>query len=375
MKIFYLITKSEAGGAQTHVFQLSRHMRSLGHLVAVMAHPGGWLEEEVTKLGARFYPNPHLTNAINPLADIRAAVALKNALSDFRPDLVSCHSTKAGIIGRLAIRNRIPTIFTAHGWGFAEGASLVRRMTVPFAERLAAKFCAKIICVCENDRQLALRHRIAPAEKLITIHNGVETNVPQAALDVAEGAPIAIAFVGRLANPKDPLLLLEAFCGLPNELQRQARIEIIGDGPKRNALARFIADHALTHRVTLRGSLSRQEVLSVLAQARVFALITNYEGFPRSILEAMAVGLPVIASDVGGVKEALTPECGILVPRGDKAAITRALETLLRDPGRIQKMGRAAHERAKALFSLEKMLTATLAVYSDTFGRPAMAMP
>jgi len=368
MKVFYFLTKSEAGGVQTHIFQLSNFMRSLGHDVMVMAYPGGWLETETKKIGAIFYPNPYLTNAVNPIADLRGAAILKKALADFRPDLVSCHSTKAGIIGRLAIRNRISTIFTAHGWGFTEGVPFFRKIPIVILEKIACNFCQKIICVSEYDRKLALKYKIAPEDKLITIHNGVEINEVNVDFRKSKSfdeRPLKIIFVGRLSEQKDPILLLRAFESLPEEVGARANIEIIGEGPLLKKVEKAIRDLKLEHLVKLRGNLPREEVLLALKEADIFVLTTNYEGFPRTILEAMSVGLPVIASDVGGVREAITPECGILVPRGNKNALILALKNLISDSELRKNMGRSGLERCRNYFSLQKMFEKTYSVYCE----------
>ncbi len=365
MRIFYIITKSEAGGAQTHVFQLSSYMRSLGNEVAVMSYPGGWLEGEIKKIGAKFYPNFYLSNSLNPIGDICAAYILKKAIEDFKPDIVSAHSTKAGIIARFVVRNKIPTLFTAHGWGFTPGVRILQKYATIVAEKIAAIWCSKIICVSEFDRQLAIKFRITNPQKLITIHNVVE--IRNSIERNFSKTPIKIIFVGRLAKPKDPILLLEAFAILDSNLRNLATIDIIGGGPRKKEIEKKILQLGLQDKVTLHGDLHRERVFKMLAESDIFVLTTNYEGFPRSILEAMSMGLPVIATDVGGVKEAVSPECGILIPRADKAELVKALKKLIEDPEKRKAMGYACYQRAKSEFSLEKMLEATRKVYEEVF--------
>ncbi len=368
MKILYIITKSEAGGAQTHIWQLGKYFIGRGYKIGVMSYPGGWLEKEVKKLGAKFYPNYFLSNSINPIRDFRAIKEIKKTVEDFKPDLISCHSTKAGFLGRLAIRNKIPTIFTAHGWAFTEGVPFLRRYLAILAEKIAGKFCSKIICVSDFDKKLALKYKIASPDKLTVIHNGVE--ISQDDTDIkqkdVEGI-IKIVFVGRLAKPKDPLLLLRAFNDLPFELKNKTRIFIIGEGPKRKELEKFIKENKLEERVKLLGGIPREKVFEVLKKSDIFVLISNWEGFPRSILEAMSCNLPVIASDVGGVKEAVDESCGILVKRGDKERIKNALEKLLKNPPLIREMGKRAKEKVKKEFSLDKMLKKTEKIYQRLY--------
>jgi len=367
MKIVYLVTKSKAGGAQTHIWQLSKYFIGKGFKIGVMSYPGGWLEKEVRKWGVKFYPNYFFSNSINPVQDFKAVKEIKKAVKDFKPDLVSCHSTKAGFLGRLAIRNKIPTIFTAHGWAFTEGAPFFRRQMTVLIEKIAGKFCSKIICVSKFDKELALKYKIASPNKLVVIHNGVEVEKAKNQKSEVKSLEkkIRIVFVGRLAQQKDPLLLLRAFYSLSPELKNKAEISVIGEGSKRKELEKFIKESKLEGKVKLLGGMPRDKVFEVLKKSDIFALISNWEGFPITILEAMNCGLPVIASDVGGIKEAVDENCGILVKRGDKEGIKKALEQLIRDPSLIRKMGEKAREKAEKRFSLDKMLRETERVYRE----------
>ena len=178
---------------------------------------------------------------------------------------------------------------------------------------------------------------------------------------------IKIVFVGRLAKQKDPLLLLRAFNDLPSELRNKAQVSIVGEGSKRKELEKFIKENRLEEKVRLLGGLPREKVFEILKKSDIFVLTSNWEGFPRSILEAMSYGLPVIASDVGGVKEAIDESCGILVKRRDKEGIKNALEKLLKNPPLIEKMGKRAKEKAKKEFSLDKMLEKTEKIYQELY--------
>lgn len=370
MKIFYLITKSEPGGAQTHIFQLSRYLIGKGVQVGVMARSGGWLEKEILELGGKFYPNNSLANTLNPFECLRALKEIKRAVADFKPDLISCHSSVAGFLGRVAVKNKVPTLFTAHGWAFTEGVSRLRKCIAILAEKIAVKFCSKIICVSNFDRKLALKYKIAPANKLVTIHNGVEltesrTRRNSLALEELGAGKVRIVFVGRLAEPKDPLLLLQAFKELPEILQEKVEISIVGDGPKRKGIEEFIKENNLSGKVKLLGLLKRKQVFETLLRSHIFVLTSRWEGFPRSVLEAMSCGLAIVASDVGGVKEAVTESCGFVVKTGDREAVRNALKNLLKNPELIQEMGKAARQRAVEQFSLAKMLTRTVQTYKE----------
>jgi glycosyltransferase involved in cell wall biosynthesis len=356
MKLLYVITKSNAGGAQTHVMQLARFFSSQGHDVTLMSRPGGWLEAEAHKLGVTYLANPHLLNTLNPIPLVRAGRVLKKALKDLRPDLVSCHSTIAGMIGRITIRQSIPTIFTAHGWGFAPRIREPRRTLVQFIERFLSRWTTQTICVSTYDLHLAKKTSI---NKAICIHNGVES---------FETAPqhthrTEALFVGRLVPQKDPFILINAIHALDPNIRSQLHLSLIGSGPLEEDVRATILKQRLVNTITLIPSVPREDILKHMKQSDLFILTTHWEGLPRSILEAMAHGLPVIATDVGGVGDAITPQTGILISHGDQQALQEALTVLIKNPTQRQQMGRLAQHRARTQFSLEQMCQKTARVY------------
>lgn len=363
MKVFYLVTKSEAGGAQTHIRQLSSYLIKGKNGVAVMSYPGGWLEKEAKDLGVKFYPNYFLTNSLNLFKGYRAQKKIMGAVEDFRPDLISCHSSVAGFLGRLSVANKFPVIFTAHGWGFTSGVPLIRKFLLIFAEKFVARYCKRIICVSEFDRKIALKHHIAPSSKLVTIHNGAE--IKDISKKNSIHSPIRIIFIGRLAKQKDPILLLEAFNDLSQDLKNKAEISIIGDGPKRKEIINFIKRNKLSKQITLMNQLSREKTFQLLNESDLFVLTSNWEGLPRSILEAMSFRLAIIASDVGGVSEIVDEGCGILVKAGVRKEVEDALEKMLKNPNLILQMGENGYEKVRNKFSLHKMLKETVTVYRE----------
>ncbi len=357
MRILYSITKSEIGGAQVHVAELAKHMKAEGHAVAIMAFPGGWLENEATKLGVRFYPNVYFANSFNPFNLMRAKVSIKKTIEDFKPDLVHAHSSFAGILTRQVVRGRIKTIFTAHSWAFTDGASIFRKIVASISERRVSKWTDKIICVSDYDRRLALRYNIAEEMKLVTIYNGVPDNT-------FIGAPKDNALIanGRLAYPKEYLLLLEAYKIANIDL----RLKIISDGPDRQKIDSKISELGLNGKIELLGDLPREAVQEKLSKSKAFVLISKHEGFPLSILEAMAAGLPVVASKVGGIPEEIDGSCGILV-QNETSEIANALKKVSNESASRQ-MGEAARMRFEENFTLEKFLNETQKVYEEIAG-------
>ncbi|MFA5127523.1 MAG: glycosyltransferase family 4 protein [Patescibacteria group bacterium] len=359
MKILYLITKSEAGGAQTHVADLCRYFKNCGNEVTVMSAGDGWLKNECDKLGVVFIANKYFSNSPNPFRIFYAIREIKRCVKNFQPDIVHCHSSAAAFLGRLAVRGKVRTIYTAHGWGFNIGMNPFVRVGVLIAEKLAAKYTDTYICVAEFVKKLGLKYNLAPAKKFKVIYNGV--SVRQTASNISS-VELKLIFVGRLAEPKRPELIIEAISRLPSEIKCRIIFTIVGDGPKRKSLEDLSKEKKVTVHFT--GALPKESALGELSRGDIFVFISAWEGFPYTILEAMSYGLPVIASNVGGVSEAIDSTCGILV-NNDVGQIREAILKLCHDKGRRLRMGDNARKIVEQKFSLEKMLKEIEHIYKN----------
>jgi glycosyltransferase involved in cell wall biosynthesis len=232
---------------------------------------------------------------------------------------------------------------------------------------LAARVTRKIICVSKFDRELGLKFRIACPEKLVVIHNGMP---PAPYLDLNKKNSLFIRgpnmrrtptlmTVGRLAPPKDFETLLGALQRLDN-----IKTIIVGDGPSRRWVERYINNNGLSQKVSLLGE--REDIPDLLGSAEIFVLSSKKEGLPRTIIEAMLSGLPVVATRVGGVPELVEDNTtGFLVPPGNSQALATALQGLIKDRGLRRAMGEAGREKALKEFSLDRMLKETLRVYEE----------
>jgi len=366
MRILYLITKSTTGGAQTHIYQMSKYFIGEKNKVAVMSQSGGALEQKVEELGVLFFLNQFFSNNLNFFKIFKAIKEIKRVVREFKPGLISCHSTAAGFLGRLAIKNKVPTIFTAHGWSFNPNVSWGKRILAFWSEKIVSPYSSKIICVSDFDKELAVKYKVYPREKLKVIHNGVKIQEKRESFfSSLEPGKIRIVFVGRLNKQKDPMLLVRVFNDLEAELKNKTDVSIIGDGPKKWELEKFIRKNNLEKKIKLLGDLPQKEVFKILRESHLFVLTSNWEGFPRSILEAMSFGLAVVASDVGGVRESVSEENGILIKKGDEESFKNALERLLKNPSLVEKMGREGWRKARDEFFLEKMFKETESLYES----------
>lgn len=345
-----------------HIRQLAGHFVSKGDEVVVMSAPAGWLAQETRSSGAKHMPNPFLSNSINPINLWRAYKSIRQAFIEFSPDVIHCHSTVAGILGRLASRNRWPVIFTAHGWPFEPGTPRWRRLLLMWVERYLAHYCKKIVCVSKYTRTIALKNNLTRPDKLTVVYNGVELCDPVG--KPSEKTTVEVLFVGRLSKQKDPMTLLRAY-GLINSSERsRISITIIGDGPDIGRLKEFIDQHALAG-VRLLGGLNPSDVRDEMRRADVFVLSTNWEGFPYVILEAMSSGLPIIATDVGGISEAVGTANGFLVKKKDALALSKAITILLENRSLRESLGAESRRIIMANFTLDKMFSEIERVYGE----------
>jgi len=360
-RILRLITRAHHGGAQQNTLNHLKLLRDRFSMI-LAAGEEGFLTESARSLGVEVRILPHLARSINPLRDLASLNEALRVFTEVRPDIVHCHSTKAGVIGRLAsFVLGIPAVFTAHGWAFAEGISAPARRFAEVTERIGARLTKKIIAVCQADKELAVRLRIAPAGKIAVIPNGITRQA--AAADPGRPGPPRIIMVARFAPQKDQDLLVRAV----GRMSRPLNLVFVGEGPRMDRVRSLAAEVARHQNIEFLGD--RGDVDQLLSQSHVFALATHWEGMPLSILEAMRAGLPVVATNVAGIGEQVVDgETGYLVPASDPQAFQQALERLLDDPGRRARMGRAGRERFEGRFTAERAVDQTASVYEEILG-------
>ena len=362
MRVAYIVTKADPiGGAQIHVRDLATAMVDQGHSALVITSGTGPFIDE---LRARNIPVAVLRNLgvpIHPFRDLRALREIRRALTELPPDLIAAHSSKAGVLGRLAGRAlKVPVVFTVHGWAFTPGIPARRAALYRRIERAAGPFSSRIITVSEFDRRLGLEAEIAGPDRIVTVHNGIPDIAPALRADPAR-APARLVMVARFGPQKDHATLLRALAGLQ---EHAWELELVGEGSGMAQTAALAGSLGLGGRVLFRGQ--RMDVDQILSSAQISLLVSNYEGFPLSILEAMRAGLPVVASAVGGVDESVHDgKTGFLVPRGDVDALRDRIGRLLVDPSLRMMLGARGRAEYERRFTLDQMVGRTLAVYRD----------
>jgi glycosyltransferase involved in cell wall biosynthesis len=334
------------GGVAGYVLAAAADQRDRGWDVAVAAPPGGRLAADLAQAGVPRLDWPATRGPSR--ATPRETRALGRLVGSYRPDVVHLHSAKAGLAGRLHLRGRIPTLFQPHGWSWLAVDGPVRAASRGW-ERAAARWTHRLVCV--GEQEAAAGRAAGVRGPYAVVRNGVDLRrfapageaarlAARARLGVPADAPLAVC-VGRLTRQKGQDVLLSAWPAVARHCPR-ARLALVGAG---DLLPQLLARAADLTGVSLPGAVA--DVRDWLAAADVVALPSRWEGLPLTALEAMATGRPVVASDVPGLAEILTPHIGALVPPDRPAPLAEALLRRLREPGLGRAEGAAAARHAE----------------------------
>jgi glycosyltransferase involved in cell wall biosynthesis len=283
-------------------------------------------------------------------------------------DVIHAHSSKAGFLARLAalIRGRTDVcIFTPHAWSFWAARGFDARL-YRVLERLAARWCRTIVVVSDYERVAGLSAGIGRPSQYRVVRNGVDLGQFSADPDPVPGRVVVL---GRLAPQKRPDIAVRAFAQVHTQ-HAGAELHFVGDGPLRSDVNALIAKLGLEDSVKLLGQ--RSDVPALLARASCLLLASDYEGCPYSVLEAMAAGVPVVGTRVGGVGELVDERTGLLVEPGRPDAVADAVSDLLASPERARVMGKAGREKVAQEFSVRQMTDSISELYREVaFGRVA----
>ncbi len=361
-RLLLVITLAERGGAQSYVASLLPAVAER-YDTTVAAHGHGPLSDAASAAGVEFVSLRHVRRALNPWRDVLGLVELLALICRRRPDILHASSSKAGILGRLAAwLAGVPIrIFTVHGWAFAAYAGFPGRL-YRVAERSMLPLTTETICVAEYERRVGIAAGACRAEQTVVIPNAVQVSaLPRA---VQRGGVVELISVGRLRAPKDFITLARALARLE---RGSFRASLVGDGPDRSMIEAELERLRLGDSVRLLGD--RSDVPRLLAAADVFVCSSRSEGMPVSIIEAMAVGLPVVASAVGGVPEMVDDgRTGLLVAPGEAAMFADALARLIGDRTLREQMGRAGRKDALQRYDLPAFRRAHLELYARLLG-------
>jgi len=342
VRILEVITGGEPGGAQRHVATLTRGLRAAGHEV-IVAHGGGsWLAEQV---GATCRV-PSLGRSIRPDRDWAAERALEHLMRTALPDVVHAHSSKAGILARVAAgRVGVPAVYTAHGFVFQDPMRpAVERWLYRRLEQYFGRRCRAVIAVSARDAAWA---RGAGLRQVVHIPNGVE--VPSAPKRMPPGPPWRVGFLGRFTPEKGFAQLVAAVAAAGPRWE----LVVAGDGPLARAYHAAVREAGVS--ATFLGW--QTSATPLLAQVHVLAVPSWKEGLPYSLLDGLAHGLPVVVTDVGGMADVVRPlDDQLVVPAGSPRSITMALTHAV---GLGETFYTAARCHVRQHYDVERMVAAT----------------
>ena len=381
------IVEACLGGVRKHLLDLCQGLDAARFELTAILAPGRDPDPEATRAllqaaGVEVIQVP-MRRGLAPASDRRCLREIEAHLRRIQPQVVHCHSAKAGYLGRLAAkRAAVPgVIYTPHGFPFTMRARWPWRRLYRQVERRLARVTSRIICVCESEREVALRAKVASPEQLTVIPNGVEfgpaPEVERTAKRDALGLPPgarAILCVGDARPQKGYSVAIRA---MPNLVKRDGRAHLLIAGKSGSEATHLLEGLAgmsavgpgLTTHLHCLGP--RDDVPELLAACDVFCMPSLWEGCPYALIEAAGAGCAIVASDIPGISDIITDgETGWLFPAGDVAALAAALITALRDPTERLRRGAAAACYAREHHRLDRMLELTAALYEDAARPP-----
>lgn len=379
MKVLFVITKSNWGGAQRYVFDLAASLPRENYDVAVAVGGQGLLAERLKSAGIKVVGIPHLERDINFFKELYSTFYLWSIIQNERPDTIHLNSSKAGGLGAMAAyflrlidrRFRPMIIFTVHGWAFNERRNFIYQGLIYFLQWLTAFFSDKIVVLSRHDLRQAIEMPLIPNEKFVWIPLGVkepdfiERTKAREILKIDPAEKMLIGTVAEFTLNKGLQYLVEGAKYLKesgNGKKVNFKIAIIGTGENFEKRKQQVAELGLENEVILCGFVA--DAVKYFKAFDIFILPSLKEGLPYTIIEAMHAGLPIVASSVGGLTDLIENEKnGILIPPKKPQEIADALKVLLKSRVMREKMGARSLELATQKFSFEKMLNGTIDVY------------
>lgn len=374
MKIIQIVTRSDTiGGASAHVRDISNQLIKSGHDVEIFIGGEGPIIKVLEQEGILVRPIKNLVRHISVTRDFAAYCEIKAELKKSIPDIVACHSTKAGLLGRLACASlKIPCVFTAHGWSFNDEVGEIKASIFAFIERYLAKLSAHVIVVSEYDKQIAIDRKVVRKDRMTRIWNGIpqygqnklaSQKIENNHVSSPIRAKIELIMVARFDSPKDHKALIKAISLIKSE--KAFMVSLVGDGPLLDECKHYVSVLRLDTKVHFLGL--RYDINTLLEKSDIFLLVSQSEGLPLSILEAMRARLPIIASAVGGIPEIVENNYnGFLHQKGNIEQLSSLITRLIENPSLRRQLGQRSRKKYLREFTVEKMTKQTLSIYQQS---------
>lgn len=385
-KVVHLITRLDRGGsAQNTMLTVLGHDRRRYEPVVVAGEAGSWDAQggraatednrrRLEKASIRYHLVSSLVRPISPWQDFVALWSLIRLLKRERPAIVHTHTSKAGVLGRLAAWFvGVPTVIhTPHGHVFYGHFGPLRSRLFLQVERMLARITCRLIGLTEAERQDHLDRRVGRRERFAVIPSGIDVDRFRKARAADKSVPgwfecpsdaLIVGSIGWLTDIKGHRFLVDAVALLKRDCPG-LHLVIVGSGDQREALLARAERAGIREAVHLVGH--RDEVEACLAGMDCFVLPSLNEGMGRALIEAMAAGLPVVASRVGGIPALIQDGVnGLLVPPADGPALAAALHRIIRDPQEACRLGKKAADSIGEAYDVTSMVQAIEAIYRE----------
>jgi glycosyltransferase involved in cell wall biosynthesis len=380
IKVLQIITRLMIGGAQEHMIYLCDLLDKKRFSVKILSGAQTARESDyvdaVRKKNIKLILLPQLVREINPFLDLVALFKMLVYIKKEKFDIVHTNSSKAGILGRVAARlaGAPVIVHTVHGWAHHDYMNKWRRRLYVILERIAEKLSTKIVAVSELNIKKALHDHIGHRRKYQLIRSGIDLKkFSRTGINVYEekrkwNIPPQNKVVGsvtRLFDEKSP----GDFIRMAYEiLKKNGRVSflLVGDGPLRKEIEAMVVEYKISEKVLLTGF--RSDIPELLSIMDVFVLTSVTEGSPRVLPQAMMMGIPIVATQVGGVPEAVKhSENGFLVPPKDFRALAQRTLQLIENPSLAEKMGEAGKQMVYPEFCVKEMVKKTEKLYEYLF--------
>lgn len=385
IKIMFVITRMVKGGAQNYALSIYRSLNREKYETTFATGPSDGPEgdyiSEISGCGLSYAVIPSLTREIDPVKDIKALFEICALMRKIRPDIVHTHTSKAGILGRIAAKILKAPVLIHQPHGLAMGElwqvldvpqnPFIRRSLIVL-EKIIAKFTDKFITYTEIETKEHLHYGIGKKEQFVTIPYGIDLNgfyenISGARRESPENHSPKIGTVGRLVTSKGCRYLIEAIALVKRPFP-DIKLFIVGGGFLRNELEDLVKKTGLTDNVRFLGV--KDNIAEFLNGIDIFVSPTLYESFGITLIEAQACRKPVVASDVGSVPEIIKDgETGLLVPPKDPRAIAGAIIRLVRDKGLSKKLGEAGFESVRKNYTIERTMEKIEGLYAHCCGK------
>lgn len=375
IKTLHIHTLPIISGSGINTFLTMKGIQNDSISMSLACAPGGPLLELIRNEGMKVITFPDLVQPIAPVKDIAATINLYRYLKKNRYHIVHTHNSKAGFIGRLSAKLAgVPVIIhTVHGFAFHDQEPLWRRMLFRNLERMASTCCDRMIFISRPLIDWALKEKITSTEKIVKIYSGIELDRFKPVSDdekkqakirwgINPDDPVA-GIVSKLWEGKGHKILIKAFKELTKDLKK-AKLFIVGEGYLEDELRSYAKELGISESIVFTGF--RFNVSEVMACFDISVLPSFFEGMGRVLIEAMAMKIPVVASNVGGIPDIVKEnKNGILVPPGNVSELSEAMKKLLTNPEMSISMGKYGHQKATETFGAESMSEKILNIYKE----------